>query len=39
VRLTPAASTSLEYRWLQTRYGSGRDRPNHHLNAVLALEF
>jgi hypothetical protein len=39
VRLTPAVSTSLEYRWLQTRYGSGRDRPTHHLNAVPALEF
>jgi hypothetical protein len=39
VRLTPAVSTSIEYRWLQTRYASGRDRPNHHVNAVLVLAF
>lgn len=39
VRIGPALSTSVEYRWLQTRYVSGRDRVNHHVAAVLALRF
>lgn len=39
VRLTPEVSASVEYKWLQTRYGSGRNRENHHVNAVFALTF
>lgn len=39
VRIGPAVSTSLEYRWLQTRYVSGRDRVNHHVVAAMALRF
>jgi hypothetical protein len=38
-RLTPEVATSVEYRWLQTRYGSGRNRENHHVNAVFAVTF
>ena len=39
VRLTPEVAGSLEYKWLQTRYGSGRNRENHHVNAVFAVTF
>jgi len=39
VRLTPEVSASVEYKWLQTRYGSGSNRVNHHLNAVFAVGF
>lgn len=39
VHLTPALESSVEYRWLQTRYVSGRDRVNHHVTAVMALRF
>lgn len=39
VKVGPAVSASLEYRWLQTRYVSGRDRVNHHVTAVMALRF
>jgi hypothetical protein len=38
-RLTPEVATSIEYKWLQTRYGSGRNRENHHVNAVFAVTF
>lgn len=39
VQVGPALSASVEYRWLQTRYVSGRDRVNHHVTAVMALRF
>lgn len=40
LRLTPEVAASLEYRWLQTRYGvTGNNRENHHLNAVFAVTF
>lgn len=39
VRLTPEVSASIEYKWLQTRYGFGRSRDNHHVNAVFAVTF
>ncbi len=39
VRLTPEVSASVEYKWLQTRYGSGSNRENHHVNAVFAVTF
>lgn len=39
VHAGPAVSASVEYRWLQTRYVSGRDRVNHHVTAVMALRF
>lgn len=39
VHLTPEVAASVEYKWLQTRYGSGRDRVNHHVNAVFAVSF
>lgn len=39
VTVGPALSASVEYRWLQTRYVSGRDRVNHHVAAVMALRF
>ncbi|MGE0816629.1 MAG: hypothetical protein AB7O28_06645 [Vicinamibacterales bacterium] len=39
VRLTPEVAASVEYRWLQTRYASGNDRGNHHVNAVFAVTF
>jgi hypothetical protein len=39
LRLTPEVAASLEYKWLQTRYGSGRNRENHHVNAVFAVTF
>lgn len=39
VRLTPEVSASVEYKWLQTRYGVGRNRENHHVNAVFAVAF
>lgn len=38
-RLTPEVAASVEYRWLQTRYVSGRNRENHHVNAVFAVTF
>lgn len=38
-KLTPEVAASVEYKWLQTRYGSGRNRENHHLNAVFAVTF
>lgn len=39
VRLTPEVSASVEYKWLQTRYGGGSNRVNHHVNAVFAVTF
>ncbi len=39
VRLTPEVSASVEYKWLQTRYGAGSNRVNHHVNAVFAVTF
>lgn len=39
VRFTPEVAASVEYKWLETRYGSGRSRDNHHLNAVFAVTF
>ena len=39
VRLAPEVSASIEYKWLQTQYGPGRNRENHHLNAVFAVTF
>ncbi len=40
VRLTPEVAVSLEYKWLQTRYGPVPvNRENHHLNAVFAVSF
>jgi hypothetical protein len=39
VKLSPEVSASLEYKWLQTRYGSGSNRANHHVNAVFAVTF
>jgi hypothetical protein len=39
VKLSPEVSASVEYKWLQTRYGSGSNRVNHHVNAVFALTF
>ncbi|MEZ5416000.1 MAG: hypothetical protein R2708_01485 [Vicinamibacterales bacterium] len=39
VRLTPEVAASVEYKWLQTRYASGRNRENHHVNAVFAVTF
>lgn len=38
-KLTPEVAASVEYKWLQTRYGSGRNRENHHVNAVFAVTF
>ncbi len=39
VRLTPEVAASVEYKWLQTRYRSGSNRENHHVNAVFAVSF
>jgi hypothetical protein len=39
VRLTPEVAASVEYKWLQTRYQSGSNRANHHVNAVFAVTF
>jgi hypothetical protein len=40
VRLTPEVAVSLEYKWLQTRYGPVPvNRENHHVNAVFAVTF
>ncbi len=39
LRLTPEVSASVEYKWLQTRYGAGSNRVNHHVNAVFAVTF
>ncbi len=39
VRLTPEVAASVEYKWLQTRYQSGSNRENHHVNAVFAVSF
>ncbi len=39
LRFTPEVAASLEYKWLQTRYRSGSQRQNHHVNAVFALYF
>jgi len=39
LRLSPEVSASVEYKWLQTRYGSGANRENHHVNAVFAVTF
>jgi hypothetical protein len=40
VRLTPEVAVSLEYKWLQTRYGPvPQNRENHHVNAVFAVTF
>ncbi len=39
VRLTPEVAASIEYKWLQTRYQSGSNRHNHHVNAVFAVSF
>jgi hypothetical protein len=40
LRLTPEVAVSLEYKWLQTRYGPVPvNRENHHLNAVFAVTF
>ena len=39
VKLSPEVSASVEYKWLQTRYGSGSNRANHHVNAVFAVTF
>jgi hypothetical protein len=38
--LTPEVAASVEYRWLETRFGVPRlSRENHHVNAVLAVKF
>ena len=40
LRLTPEVAVSLEYKWLQTRYGPVPvNRENHHVNAVFAVTF
>ncbi len=40
VQLTPEVAVSLEYKWLQTRYGPVPvNRENHHVNAVFAVTF
>lgn len=39
VKLSPEVSASVEYKWLETRYGSGSNRGNHHVNAVFAVTF
>ncbi len=39
LRLTPEVAASIEYKWLQTRYRSGSNRDNHHVNAVFAVYF
>jgi len=39
VKLSPEVSASVEYKWLETRYGSGSNRANHHVNAVFAVTF
>ncbi|MGD9905406.1 MAG: hypothetical protein AB7U83_18210 [Vicinamibacterales bacterium] len=40
IRLTPEVAVSLEYKWLQTRYGPVPvNRENHHVNAVFAVTF
>lgn len=39
VRLTPEVAASVEYKWLDTQYASGRSRENHHVNAVFAVVF
>ena len=39
LRLTPEVAASIEYKWLQTRYRSGSNRENHHVNAVFAVYF
>lgn len=39
LRLTPEVAASVEYKWLQTRYQSGSNRENHHVNAVFAVTF
>ena len=37
---TPEVAVSLEYKWLQTRYGPVPvNRENHHVNAVFAVIF
>ncbi|MFN7976769.1 MAG: hypothetical protein U0P30_01450 [Vicinamibacterales bacterium] len=39
VRLTPEVAASVEYKWLETQYASGRSRANQHVNAVFAVTF
>ncbi|MGE0361734.1 MAG: hypothetical protein AB7H93_01260 [Vicinamibacterales bacterium] len=40
LQLTPEVAVSLEYKWLQTRYGPVPvNRENHHVNAVFAVTF
>ncbi len=39
LRLTPEVAASVEYKWLQTRYQSGSNRENHHVDAVFAVTF
>lgn len=39
VRFTPEVAASLEYKWLQTRYRSGSDHDNQHVNAVFVVYF
>lgn len=39
VRFTPEVAASIEYKWLDTQYASGRSRENHHVNAVFAVTF
>jgi hypothetical protein len=40
LNLTPEVAVSLEYKWLQTRYGPVPfNRENHHVNAVFAVTF
>ena len=40
LRFTPEVAVSLEYKWLQTRYGPVPiNRENHHVNAAFAVFF
>ena len=40
LRLTPEVAASVEYKWLETRYGPATgNRENHHVNAVFAVTF
>jgi hypothetical protein len=40
LQLTPEVAVSLEYKWLQTRYGPVPfNRENQHVNAVFAVTF
>jgi hypothetical protein len=39
VRITPEVATSLEYRYLVTDPGQGKDRTNHHVDWALVYTF